>query len=416
MKKYLKSFRRRSLLILVLILIFLSFSVPSSKAFKTAPDFTVETSAGEEFTLSEQDDPIIIEFMSPLCIECKEMEDRLQNLHPNYKEDLIFLSIDISDPSPEELLELKKERDIPWDLASGDAEMFSEYQGTSVPKLVIIDSEGYLTFEENGLVEQDKIKEEMEDVIEGTAERQGLKEYSIYGIAILGGITSFFSPCSFPLLPSYIAYYIRPEGGTNRERKKKERKGKEALEGIKMGLKTSLGIVIVFGIVGIFVISGGRWVNEYIPYLQLLVGGIIALLGILLLIDIEINPYIDFLKMKLKKALPSKTDNKREKEDGSTDPFYYGLGYGASSVGCTAPVFAAVLLASWLSNGVVGAFTILFLYLITMVILMVSLSILIVYMKKEITKELNKVIRPLNYISGAVLLIGGIYLIYTFHF
>ncbi len=385
-------------------ILLLLFAPLTAQGVEKAPDFTVKTTGTEEFTLSEQEEPVLIEFMTPLCSNCEQLEENLQEIYPEYEGEITFISIDISDTSLEDLRQVKEEKDIPWKVGRGDAELFAEYQGSTVPKMVILDQEGFITFEEDGVVNQEKIETEIEDVIAGRGERQDLSQYGIYGLAIVGGATSFFSPCSFPLLPSYIAYYVRDD--------KKEEKSKKKVDGVKMGLKASLGIVLVFGIVGSIVVSGGVWLREFIPYLQLFVGTVITFLGILLLSGVEIGTYFERTKNKFRSVL----DLEDKRKEGHASPFYYGLGYGAGSAGCTAPAFVAVLLASWLSSGVIGALLVLLIYLMTMSVLMLIFSVLVVYLREGVVKDLNKAARKIDRISGIVLLGAGIYLIYLFYF
>ncbi len=391
-------FSPRYKLLISLFLIFLLLTLPTSSAVQPASDFTVPTTSNDDFTLSEQQEPVVLEFMTPLCIQCREVEENLKDLHPEYGDEFTFLSIDIDSNPIDYLKDLKEGRNIPWELASGDADLFSTYQGTVVPILVIIDSEGYITYERRGVPSKNELSREFDKVLEGTAERLDLREYGIYTIAILGGFASFFSPCSFPLLPSYVAYYIRPDGKNKKQ------------TGLSMGLKASLGIVMVFGIIGAIAVSGGRWLAEYIPYLELIVGILILILGIFILSNIDIGGHLS----KNLKTLKDRLKMNSSKNSNDSSPFFYGLGYGASSAGCTAPVFIAVILSSWLSQGIQGAIIVLLLYLITMSMLMIIFSLITVRFKNVLQRELSEASLWISRISGIVLVIAGSYLVYSF--
>ncbi|MEF8874878.1 MAG: cytochrome c biogenesis protein [Candidatus Thermoplasmatota archaeon] len=405
--------KRVTIIVIIVSMVFLLSTPLTGKSSQKAPDFTVETAEHEEFILSEQEDPVLIEFMSPLCTNCERLEENLREVHPDYEDDFVFLSLDISESALEDLRELKREKDIPWKVGQGDAEIFSRYQGTSVPKLVIVGAEGFIVFEETGVVSERTLEEKMDDVLSGETEPVDLAEYGIYGLAILGGTTSFFSPCSFPLLPSYFAYYLRPEGKEDKDSDLDKNMEGRNLRGLRMGLKTSLGMALVFGSVGALVILGGRWLTRYVPYLQLLVGGIILVSGFLILSDLDIRGHLQTLKHRVGDAI--RIDVKRESE-GHVDPFYYGLGYGMGAAGCTAPVFAAVLLASWLTEGLLSAFVVLTLYLLPMIVLMIVVSVLIYDMRGEIAQKLNESVGLINRISGIVLLAAGVALVVLFFF
>ncbi len=403
MKTHLGRYKKLRIFIFIFLLVILLLPAsPLAEGAKKVPDFTIKTAERRNFTLSEQNKPVVIEFMTPLCTDCKKVEENLKDLYPEYKDDFIFLSIDISESSKEELKRFKEEREIPWIVGQGDARLFQDYQGVSVPKVVMIDSERYLTYQESEIVSERKLGNEMDEVIKGESDRRGLKKYGIFGIAILGGVSSFFSPCSFPLLPSYIAYYLRSD---NEEKKKKK-----TLKGVKMGIKASLGLVLIFGVLGSLLSIGGTWISYFIPYLQLIVGVLIFFLGVMILAELDIRAYLP----DLKRIIADRFNFKDRDEKGYADPFFYGLGYGAASAGCTAPVFLAVLLASWISEGYLQTVVVLLLYLLTMVVLMLAFSLLTVYFREEVIKKFNRLVGPINRISGIVMMIAGIYLIYYF--
>lgn len=396
MKIRYRSYSNKLLLGVFLTLLLLFF--PTSSALQPAPDFTVPTTSEETFTLSEQEQPVVLEFMSPICTDCREAEENLKQVYSDYNDELTFLSIDIDGNSIEDLREMKEDRNVPWDIAKGDAELFSRYQGTTIPMVIMIDSEGYVTYEKKGVPSQNELKREFDKHLEGTAERSDLREYGIYSIAILGGFASFFSPCSFPLLPTYIAYYIRPDEKENKQ------------TGISMGVKASMGIIVVFGIIGAVAVSGGRWLADYIPYLEIVVGTLILILGIFILLNIDIGGHLSRNIRDIKNRLKITSNAKKHNQS----PFFYGLGYGASSAGCTAPVFIAVIVSSWLSQGIRGAVIVLLLYLTTMSILMIIFSVLTIRFRSILQKKLSETAVWINRVSGMVLVAVGSYMVYSF--
>ena len=389
--------------LIVVTIIFLSTSViPSVRAADKAPDFNIEVVGGQSFTLSEhRGEIIVLDFMTPLCLTCKELEKNLQEVYQEYSDEATFITIDVSSSSIEELEEYKENRDIPWLLGKGNEQIFvDKYKGTSVPMLVIIDEEGYITFKRDGLTGKNRIESELDQTISGTNERVDLQTYGIYGLAVIGGFVSFFSPCAFPLLPSYIAFYLRPEKGKNESSK---------YDGVSLGLKAAGGIVLVFGVLGIIAVSGGRWISNYIPYLEPIIGMIVIILGILLISEIDIGAYLTVFLSKIKSKLDIET-----RSSSSNSPFFYGLGYGATAAGCTFPVFLAVVMSSWLSEGYTGAITVLALYLLTMAALMLGFSIVTAFFRDKIVNRMRKGMRWINKIAGLILLVVGIYLVYTF--
>lgn len=394
--------KKQLYLISVILVISLLFTTNLVSASDKAPDFTISTAKSGSFKLSENEGkPIIIDFMTPLCSECKKLENNLQDIYPQYKDDVIFLSIDVSNSSISRLKQYKDDRDIPWIVGSGNEDIFvNKYKGTTVPKTVIIDEDGYLNFDKDGVISKDIFKKEIDQTLSGENTRTDLKDYGIYTLAIIGGFASFFSPCAFPLLPSFVAYYITGAEG----------KGRTIKSGLSLGIKAAIGLLAVFSLIGILAIGGSYWVSQYIPYLELIVGITIFILGILLLRDIDIGSYFTLLKNKFYHRLGKEpTDSKT-----TTSPFIYGVGYGSAAAGCTAPVFIAIVFSSWLADGLYSALIVIILYFSVMAVLMIIFSVMTMVLKETIADKIKKHMGLINKISAVVMIAVGIYLIVYF--
>lgn len=367
-----------------------------------APDFTVSTAESGTFKLSNQEGkPVLIDFMTPLCSECKKLESNLQDIYPQYRDDVIFISIDVSNSSISRLKQYKVDRDIPWIVGSGNEDIFvNKFKGTTVPKTLIIDEDGFLNFDKDGVISKDRLRNELDQTISGQNTRIDLKDYGIYTLAIFGGFASFFSPCAFPLLPSFIAYYITGAKGKSRTIK----------SGLNLGVKAALGLLTIFGLIGVLAIGGSYWISQYIPYLELLVGVIILILGLLLLKDIDIGSYFTMLKNKIRYSLGKKPSTGKT----TSSPFIYGMGYGSAAAGCTAPVFIAIVISSWLADGLYSALIVILLYFSVMAGLMIAFSVMTMVLKETIADKIKKHMGLINKISAVVMIVVGIYLIIYF--
>ncbi len=402
-----RSSKRIVSLILIVITVLLLINSIAFNTSGDASELVVETAEHDKFDLAEEEKPVVVEFMTPTCIDCERLEENLKSIYPRYEGDFTFLSIDITNPDHEELLELKEDRDIPWQVGSGDEELFLEYQGTSVPKLLIFDEDDILYFAEEGVISEEDIEDEMEMVFRGEAEEEILSDYGIYTLAVIGGIASFFSPCSFPLLPSYMTYYLNPA------KKKSKDDGKNQVGGLWMGIKTSMGIVLIFGGVGIIVAFGGRELTGFIPLFQPVTSILLISIGVIILADLDLRNHFNSFKEKVFGSRPKVTISKDKSRD-QIDPFYYGIGYGLGAAGCTAPVFIAVLISSWLTEGYLSALFVLLLFLAPIVILMIVVSVLTQYAKDTIVNKLTILIKPIRYVSGVFLILVGVYILLLF--
>ena len=103
-------------------------------------------------------------------------------------------------------------------LDEGGGDMLEYYNVINIPQIMIIDHEGYAVAKENTGFPLDNW-EFFDSVIEranqGDTEdlRFGISKIdnSVLGVFFIGliiGILVYFSPCAFPVLPSYITYYL----------------------------------------------------------------------------------------------------------------------------------------------------------------------------------------------------------------
>jgi len=200
--------------------------------------------------------------------------------------------------------------------------------------------------------------------------------------AFAAGIFALFSPCSFPLLPGYVSYYIGA----------KTTFGKA----ITSGVLCALGFLTVFSIIGLFVSLIGNFISNYIPFLELIVGLIIVLMGLLKVFDVSFPFSFSFLKLRNRRAF--------------LGIFLYGLLYGLAALSCSAPVFLAVLFYAMLSGGLFNGLIIFIFYAMGMGLPIILVTILVAKAKDLILKRMIQSTRVLSKISGLILIVVGSYL------
>ena len=152
---------------------------------KEAPDFTIETIDGNNFTLSDYRGKIVIlDFSSVSCVFCKSQLNELKNISDKYGEDVIIVPIFVQSFDPyadtiENVTKIKEEIGADWLFALDTSktkvtEKFIEtkldmqpspFFYISLPKLFIIDKEGLISFSNGGFVEAEKITSELDKLL-----------------------------------------------------------------------------------------------------------------------------------------------------------------------------------------------------------------------------------------------------------
>ena len=233
-----------------------------------------------------------------------------------------------------------------------------------------------------------------------------VKETSIFLFAIGAGVAVFFSPCSFPLLPGYMTYYLSTKkrtSGTLDER--------TAREALPAGLAAASGVTGVLLLIGILLVPFVSLLGGILPLLELLVGLIIFALGVSMLLDYSLEPMLQPLRQGvaalgstigeftqgrptalaekgIQRATGSDFSFAQSRQDGMGGLFLYGVGYGSAASGCMAPIVLGLLLAS-LERGIVTGLVVFLLFAVTTGLLMVAFTLLVASSEDTIVNKLR---------------------------
>jgi cytochrome c-type biogenesis protein len=416
---------KKMMTVLVVVIILLSVVAlalflwsQGSSEVKEATNFTLTDIDGNTFSLNDyRGKVVLLDMMSIDCESCKIVEKDLKDIYPEYEDDVVFISIDIlADDTDEMLRDYRDDHDIEWIIARDTDEVILKYNAQAIPKVIIINKDGYATYENNGLTDKNTLKNELDSAISGEAQAIAIQQAGFVSLAILAGIASFFSPCAFPMLPGYMAFYLK--------------KFSESAENIQMrkavmaGSISALGIIIVYLIIGGLVVVAGTSMLQYLGYLGLIVGIILIALGALLFTPLQywkiVRPF-QTLWSRLRNL--GKKKSEEDKGISTTTPgeqgfygglFAYGVGYGAAAAGCTAPLFVAVMLAALVSGTLLLGILILFLYTASAALLMLAVTLIIAYFGAGAAQKLAQYTEVIKKISGAVLVVVGVYLVWFY--
>jgi cytochrome c biogenesis protein CcdA len=163
----------------------------------------------------------------------------------------------------------------------------------------------------------------------------------------------------------------------------------------------ALGFMIVFGGFGVLTVSAASTVQRYLPYLTVVIGVVLVALGIWLLAGREIAP----LRGVARGARWAPTARL-----GSM--FGYGVSYAIASLSCTVGPFLAVTAAGLRGGSVVGAATVYAAYIAGFTLVVGVLAVAAALANSAVVERLSRIVPYVNRISGALLLVVGIYVGY----
>ncbi|MHA2357804.1 MAG: redoxin domain-containing protein, partial [Candidatus Heimdallarchaeaceae archaeon] len=313
-----------------------------------APNFTLQSINGTEFTIASlQNKTVLFDFMSVSCIPCKQMYPILSDLQEDVDimDDIIVISIETDETIVVPQLEVfAGEQNITWTLVIAPSGMVVEYGVVEIPAFIIINPEGEITYAHEGIVSFDELKSELQDAIEGRSSGIQITSYQgfLIGFAIIVAITSFFSPCSFPLLPGYVAHIVGIDLGSKEEEVEEEKHSRRNyILYPLLGLSGGFGILVSYLILGVIISAAGSAILPYIVYVLPVIGGIFIILGILMFTNLEFS-FSRLLGWIRKRQMKVDAEDRKHQDLAKIfSTFLYGLGYGIASLGCNGPIFLA---------------------------------------------------------------------------
>ena len=220
-----------------------------------------------------------------------------------------------------------------------------------------------------------------------------------FGYSFGAGMVSTVNPCGFSMLPAYLSLYLgdREDGAVSRHFM--YRGGKALI----IGTAVTLGFTVLFSIFGVILWAGGHFLMQYLPWLGLVIGAVLAGLGLFLLAGRSVHT-----------ALPGRLANMigTSESQGFATYFLFGIGYGLASLGCTLPVFLVVVGSAIKSQGFSNGLYQFFSYALGMGAVLTSLALSIAVFKGGLATVLRRGLPYMGRIAGALLLVSGSYQIY----
>lgn len=419
---------------MLLIISVIGWGMFGAEGNETAPDFTAQWVDGEEFELKElRGKTVVLDIMSSTCAPCKDIaEDVLTPIHEQRKDDdsVLIISVSVED-TEESLRQYAADSGYEWPHALDiNSTVFKNYDAMQIPKVLVIDDEGRIIFhEQSNSIPKEDVDAAIDAAKSGSASVVNLKQNSIFFMAIGAGVLSFFSPCSFPLLPGYVSFYLARksdvDGGISE---------KTIRKALPAGLAAAAGILSVFLAIALIALLFSQAIKGYVPLLIPITAAIILVMGLIMIIDYDYSWFSRPLKDNSNKFIAKISPlvvvpvtaviriMKRDKDfnfnselqgEGLWGQFGYGVGYGAASAGCTAPIFIALLFAS-MEYSFLGAAFIFTLYAFSTAALMVSFTVLVAASQNTLVNRMKASTGQIKKVGGVVLLLVGAYLMYEY--
>lgn len=221
-----------------------------------------------------------------------------------------------------------------------------------------------------------------------------------FGYAFGAGMVSAVNPCGFAMLPVYLTLYLGAEDDDFRKRSLWYR----LLKSFWIALVVTAGFGLLFGLVGILVSAGGSFLMGLMPWLAVIVGGGLALLGVWILLG-------NTLAFHSIAQVAGKIGDPRQMS--VLGFFLFGLAFGATSLSCTLPIFLMVVGSSVTAGDFSGGLLQFVSYILGMGAIMQILTLGIAVVKEGVVVgALRKIMPYVQKISAIFLIVAGTYIVY----
>jgi cytochrome c-type biogenesis protein len=204
------------------------------------------------------------------------------------------------------------------------------------------------------------------------------------------GMVATVNPCGFAMLPAYLSYFLGLEG----DDAEVPRAG--VAQALRVGAAVSAGFLAVFAVAGTLVELTSLPVYENMPWVSIVIGVALAVLGLAMLGGFEVNV-----------ALPRLDRGGRRRTVGSM--FVFGMSYAIASIGCTLPLFLGAVAGTISRESVADGLVVFALYGLGMTLVLLALTVAIALARTSIVRLLRRSQPYIGRVAGGLVALAGAY-------
>ncbi len=216
------------------------------------------------------------------------------------------------------------------------------------------------------------------------------------GLLFAAGAAAAFNPCGVAMLPGYLAFLLGQGTGQNRP---------PAWSGIWAGLVMTAGFLTVFSLLGLLGTGLGQILDGWLRWTTVLIGLALVAAGVWQGLGRSLPGLggADRLAGAIGQAGPRR---------GLVAVYVYGLAYAVASLGCTLPLFLALVAGTASSASALGGAVAFLAYAGGMGLVATALSTAAVGSREVLSVRLATWMPVVQRASAVVLGAVGLYLVY----
>ncbi len=219
------------------------------------------------------------------------------------------------------------------------------------------------------------------------------------GYAFGAGMVAAVNPCGFAMLPAYLSLYL----GAQEEGFAKRSVLTRLLHALLVGATVSSGFVLLFGLAGVVISAGGNALLEAMPWVAIVIGGALILLGLWVLAGRSLYFGV-FERFASRVGDPGNVS--------ARGFFLFGLAYGAASLSCTLPVFLAVVGGGISADDFLSGAGRFVGYGLGMASVFLALTLALAFFKQGLVARIKEAVPYVQLASAVLLVLAGGYMIF----
>jgi cytochrome c biogenesis protein CcdA len=206
------------------------------------------------------------------------------------------------------------------------------------------------------------------------------------------GMVATVNPCGFAMLPAYLSFFLGLEEADDDTRG-------SVVHALIIGATVTAGFLLVFGTLGILLDGALSSLQDWLPWVTIVLGALLVLLGAALLTG---------------RSVTLRIPTPRQRGDGSQllSVFVFGVSYALVSLSCTIPLFIAAVAPSFTDANFASGVAAFLAYGLGMGVVLIALTVALALAKHSLVRNLRKVLPYVYKVSGVLLVLAGLYVAY----
>jgi len=208
--------------------------------------------------------------------------------------------------------------------------------------------------------------------------------------AFAAGMVATVNPCGFAMLPAYVSMFLGSDEGDDAPA--------GVATGLRVGIAVTIGVLVVFSIVGLLLSFGLQQLIEFVPWAALVIGALLFGLGIAVLRGYHLTARVISVKKRKGRSFLAMTG--------------FGAAFGTASISCTLPIFLAVVGLSTRSPNVISGWSVFVAYAAGMGVVLTAVAVALATSREVLVRQMRGILPYVERIGGLLLVVSGLFIMY----